>query len=146
MIYKKYEFSLSLNGDEIVHIARNAAGNVIFRESSEKSLKQAIDGAEQLIQETAEQEEKRRKEAENKKKKKGLFQPEEPETVVETEEVEEEVKVEEESVLVPTTLPQARVTRGPDGKFISASALAGSKRQLDSTEPQKKGFWEKITS
>ncbi len=141
MIYKKYELSLSLDGDKIVHIARNAAGNVIFRESSERSLKQVIDDAEQLIQETAAQEEKNRIELEKKKKKKGLFQSQEPETVVETEEEEgkEEVRVETESILVPTIPPQARVTRGPDGKFISKS-------QLDSTEPQKKGFWEKITS
>ncbi|HCR36234.1 hypothetical protein A2130_04855 [Candidatus Woesebacteria bacterium GWC2_33_12] len=42
--YKKHELSLSLNGDKIQHIARNASGVVVFRESSEKALKRAIDG------------------------------------------------------------------------------------------------------
>lgn len=43
MIYKRYELSQSLNGTRIVHIARNAAGNVVFRESSESNLRKAID-------------------------------------------------------------------------------------------------------
>ena len=41
--YKKHELSLSLNGDTIMHIARNASGVVVFRETSEKALKGAID-------------------------------------------------------------------------------------------------------
>ena len=42
-IYKRFELSQSLNGNRIFHIARNAAGAVIFREESEKKLKLAID-------------------------------------------------------------------------------------------------------
>jgi hypothetical protein len=45
MIYKKHELSLSLNGEDIMHIARNAAGVVVFREHSEKALKRVIDEA-----------------------------------------------------------------------------------------------------
>jgi len=41
--YKHFEFSLSLNGNKIFYIARNAAGAVVFREESEKKLKLAID-------------------------------------------------------------------------------------------------------
>lgn len=41
--YKHFEFSRSLNGSQIVQIARNAAGMVVFREGSEKALKKAID-------------------------------------------------------------------------------------------------------
>ncbi|PJC66315.1 hypothetical protein CO018_02505 [Candidatus Beckwithbacteria bacterium CG_4_9_14_0_2_um_filter_47_11] len=43
--YKHYEFSQSLNGNKIFHIARNAAGTVVFREASEKKLKLAINNS-----------------------------------------------------------------------------------------------------
>lgn len=43
MIYKHYELSQSLNGNNIIHIARNAAGMVVFRENSQKQLQTAID-------------------------------------------------------------------------------------------------------
>lgn len=43
MIYKRYELSQSLNGNNIMHIARNAAGMVVFRENSQKQLQTAID-------------------------------------------------------------------------------------------------------
>ena len=43
MIYKQYDLSQSLNGNVIVHIARNPLGAVVFRESSEEKLKKAID-------------------------------------------------------------------------------------------------------
>lgn len=126
MIYKKYELSLSLNGADVMHIARNVAGNVVFRENSEKALKKVIDDT---IKEQQYQEElviQKKKEKEQKKE-------------VKTEEVieeEREVLVEETEVLVP----QKRVTRGPDGKFIS-------KNQLDlEEEDKKKTFWDKLTS
>ena len=60
----------------------------------------------------------------------------EPEVQVIQEVVEEEVPTEKE-VLIPTP---KRVTRGPDGKFISKS-------QLDADEDlKKKTFWDKLTS
>lgn len=137
MIYKRYELSLSQNGPDLVHIARNAAGNVVFREPSEKELKAAIDKAEEERLRAIEAEEKKKAEAEKKKsekKKKGLFQPEPGEVA----EAGENAEPEQESILAPSTPPQERVTRGPDGKFISKS-------QLDVEEPKKKGFWDKLT-
>lgn len=131
MIYKGYEFSLSLNGTKIVHIARNAAGNVIFREPSEQKLKKAIDRSIEERQRKEELEAKERAakaKARIKKQKRGLFAPppepkEEAETEVET------------KVLVP---PVQRMTRGPDGKFISKS-------QFQEKEPlKKKSFWERL--
>ncbi len=44
-IYKRFELSQSLNGNQIFYIARNAAGTVVFREESEKKLKLAIDNS-----------------------------------------------------------------------------------------------------
>lgn len=121
MIYKKHELSLSLNGDNIVHIARNAAGNVVFRETSEKSLKRAIDEYLKEQEYVSEQ-------------KKKSIQIEEP--IVETAVLE---PIENNEILNPTPA-QKRVTRGPDGKFISKS-------QLDTDEDfKKKSFWDKLTS
>lgn len=128
MIYKKHELSLSLNGDQVMHIARNASGAVVFRERSEKELKKAIDDyiKEQLYQEQLLEQKKLEKEA--KKAKQEEVAPTEPITEAVVEEAEE------------TLVPQKRVTRGPDGKFISKS-------QLDTDEDlKKKGFWEKLTS
>lgn len=130
MIYKKYELSLSLNGKEIVYIARNAAGNVVFRESSEEELKNAIDDAITQNQKLAELEEKKRlAKAKAKSQKRGLFAPSEEET-----KDEETVTQEEGGVLVPS---QQSVVRGPDGKFISKSALQQEE------QPKKKSFWER---
>ena len=144
MIYKRYELSLSQNGPDLVHIARNAMGNVVFRESSEEKLKKAIDKSiedqQKLEGEVQKAAAKREKEREQKKKR-GLFEAP-PAEGSETEDVvveEETVDEPEESILVPATPPQARVTRGPDGKFISKS-------QLDAEEPKKKNLWEKLTS
>lgn len=131
MIYKKHELSLSLNGEDIMHIARNAAGVVVFREHSEKALKRVIDEAikEQEHQEQLALEKKLGKEA--KKNKAEVVPTEEP--------VVQEETPQQEEVLVPTSA-QKRVTRGPDGKFISKS-------QLDlETEDKKKSFWDKLTS
>lgn len=127
-IYKKHELSLSLNGEDIMHIARNAAGVVVFREHSEKALKRAIDDfvKEQEYQEQLVLEKKLEKEA---KKAKQM-----EEVVEDSPEVLESTSSEE--VLVP----QKRVTRGPDGKFISKS-------QLDTDQDlKKKTFWDKLTS
>ncbi len=130
MIYKKHELSLSLNGDSVMHIARNAIGVVVFRKESEKALKRAIDDyikEQQYQEELAEQ---KRLEKEAKKTKTA-------EVVVEEPTLEPTVEITEtEEVLVP----QKRVTRGPDGKFISKS-------QLDTDEDlNKKSFWDKLTS
>ena len=57
-MYKKYELSLSLNGDLVMHIARNSAGVVVFRQNTEKELKKAIDNyikEQQYLDELAEQ-------------------------------------------------------------------------------------------
>lgn len=119
MIYKKHELSLSLNGEDIMHIARNAAGVVVFREHSEKALKRAIDEA---IKD---------KDHQDKNNSQKIILQEEP--------VVQEENSTQEEVLVPTSA-QKRVTRGPDGKFISKS-------QLDlEEENKKKSFWDKLTS
>lgn len=128
--YKKYELSLSLNGNDIMHIARNASGIVIFRESSEKALKEAIDRS-------IENEAKRIAEAQAKAKKTKKVVK-----LLSVEEVpveDEEETTSEESILNPAS--QQRITRGPDGKFISKSALAQGEG-----EQKKKGFWQKLTS
>jgi len=127
-IYKKYEFSLSLNGNRIMHIARNASGMVIFRAQSEKELIDMID--EFLYQEEQKRAREAKKVSKKSKKKKILNKKNEEET----EEVED-VK----SVLEPPSPPQTRVTRGPDGKFISKSVL-------EKKDDKKKGFWQKLTS
>lgn len=142
MIYKRYELSLSQNGPDLVHIARNAAGNVIFRESSEEKLKKAID---QAIQEKQKQEEfeakKKSAKAKAKKQKRGLFtsppelvEDEEVKTIEKKEDTENETEPADEGAPAP---PQARVTRGSDGKFISKSTL-------QEEEPKKKSFWDKL--
>ena len=141
MIYKKHELSLSLNGADLVHIARNASGNVVFRESSEKALKRAIDD---VIKEQEYQDqliEQKRLEREKKKSQRdsadahltGSHEVTEPTSLGKEEEVEEA----NEETLIPS--PKS-VTRGPDGKFISKS-------QLDTDEDlKKKTFWDKLTS
>ncbi len=141
MIYKKHELSLSLNGDSVMHIARNVNGVVVFRENSEKGLKKAIDEYLKEQQYQADLAEQKKLEKEAKKAKQVEVVAEEP-TVT-----EEPVVVEEVSSADETLVPQKRVTRGPDGKFISASAMAGSKSQLDTDEDlKKKTFWDKLTS
>lgn len=130
MIYKKHELSISLNGDRYMHIARNASGNVVFRENSEKELKKEIDDYIKEQDYLNQLEEQKKLEKENKKKAK-------VEEIVTEEPVTEPVAIATtEEVLVP----QKRVTRGPDGKFISKS-------QLDTDEDLKrKSFWDKLTS
>ncbi|KKP46377.1 MAG: hypothetical protein UR39_C0011G0029 [Candidatus Woesebacteria bacterium GW2011_GWA1_33_30] len=130
-MYKKYELSLSLNGDLVMHIARNSAGVVVFRQNTEKELKKAIDNyikEQQYLDELAEQ---KRLEKEAKKGKAEVI-------------LTKDVEVIEEPI-VPTVVNEVveptskRVTRGPDGKFISKS-------QLDPEEKEKKTFWDKLTS
>ena len=130
MIYKKHELSLSLNGEDIMHIARNAAGVVVFREHSEKALKRVIDEAirEQEYQEQLALEKKLERAKKNKHQE-----------VLEEEPTVHEETYQQEEVLVPAS-SQKRVTRGPDGKFISKS-------QLDlEQEDKKKSFWDKLTT
>ncbi len=139
MIYKKYELSLSLNGESIIHIARNYAGAVIFRANSLEDVKEMVDNAileQERIEKEKEERRLKKEELKNKKAKRGLFQAP-VEEVVEEEKVEE---AETESILTP---PQSekRITRGPDGKFISKSKL-----EEQTEEETKKGFWEKLTS
>jgi len=130
-MYKKYELSLSLNGDLVMHIARNSAGVVVFRQNTEKELKKAIDNyikEQQYLDELAEQ---KRLEKEAKKGKAEVI-------------LTKDVEVIEEPI-VPTVVNEVveptskRVTRGPDGKFISKS-------QLDPEEKEKKTFRDKLTS
>jgi hypothetical protein len=135
MIYKKFEISLSQNGESIMHIARNYAGVVIFRGDSEENVKELIDKSineQEKLEKEKEELRRKKEEAKQNKSKRGLFQ-----APVEEVEEKEEVK-KEESVL---TSPHQRVTRGPDGKFISKSKL-----EEQQEEEKKKGFWEKLTS
>jgi hypothetical protein len=136
MIYKKHELSLSLNGNEVVHIARGAAGNVVFRESSEERLKKAIDRsieAKEKQEEAAAREKELKAKAKAQKQKGSLFSPP-PEPAEETATENEEENLKEE-VLIPQ---QSKVVRGPDGKFISKSAFQ------EEEEPAKKSFWDKL--
>lgn len=136
MIYKKYELALSLNGDQVMHIARNAIGNVVFRKESEKALKRAIDDyikEQQYLVELAEQKKLEKEEKKKVKEEAPLDSAEAHQTG--SHEVAEPTSSGEE-ILVP----QKRVTRGPDGKFISKS-------QPDlEEEDKKKTFWDKLTS
>lgn len=101
-----------------MHIARNTIGNVVFRESSEKALKRAIDDSLKTTTPVIDEEIK--------------IEESTPESIP-----EEILNNNREEILVPT---QKRVTRGPDGKFISKS-------QLDlEEEEKKKTFWDKLTS
>lgn len=133
MIYKKYELSLSLNGEDIMHIARNSAGIVIFRAETIDDVKEMID-IQIETQEKLEKEKeelKLKKEAEKEKRKnRGLFQAPVEEVVTE--------ETSEDSALTPPQ-PEKRITRGADGKFISKSALSQE-------EEKKKTFWDKLTS
>jgi hypothetical protein len=133
MIYKKYELSLSQNGESIMHIARNSAGIVIFRAETLEDVKEMIDVsiAAQEKMEREKEELKLKKEAEKEKRKnRGLFQAPVEEVVTE--------ETSEDSVLTPPQ-PEKRITRGADGKFISKSALSQE-------EEKKKTFWDKLTS
>ena len=146
MIYKKHELSLSLNGDQVMHIARNAAGVVVFREQSEKALKLAIDDYIKKQQYLEEMLEQKRLEKEAKKSQgdsakahpTGSHEVAEP-TSSGDEVVEESLEAVEPTSSEEVLVPQKRVTRGPDGKFISKS-------QLDQEEIKKKTFWDKLTS
>jgi len=142
MIYKRYELSQSLNGDHIIFIARNAIGNVVFRESSEERVKSAIDRAQEERQKQESLAAKKKAERERAKTHRGgLFQSQpqtpEPENTEVSETVVEPLPEEapaDEQVLIPS---QQRVTRGPDGKFLSKGAL-------EAEEEQKKSFWDKL--
>ncbi len=138
MIYKKFELSLSLNGENIIHIARNYAGNVVFRADTLEDVKGMIDNAileQERLENEREELRKRKEELKEKKTKRGLFQAPNAEEVGIKETSDESTTG---SVLTPPE-PQKRVTRGPDGKFISKS-------QLQTEEEKKKTFWDKLTS
>lgn len=137
MIYKKFEVSLSLNGENIIHIARNYAGVVIFRAQTENEIKEMIDNAileQERLEKEKEEKRLKKEELKSKKTKRGLFQAPVEEVI------EEEKEEKTESILTPPQ-PEKRVTRGPDGKFISKSKL-----EEQTEEEKKKGFWEKLTS
>lgn len=143
MIYKKFEISLSLNGENVIHIARNYAGIVVFRAETESEIRRMIDDSieEQVKKEKEAEELKLKKEEDSKSKpKRGLFQPP-VEEKVEEENVNSNTEIDKsESVLMPP--PHQRVTRGPDGKFISKSQL----QETNEEEEKKKSFWDKLTS
>lgn len=124
MIYKRYELSQSLTGDKIVHIARNALGNVVFREPSLKKLKKAIDKSEK------EKEKRAQLEAKKEAEKKALSLKRKKKSTEEEEEEEKSLKVEKEK-------PPEQIRRGPDGKFIS-------KAQETEDKAKKKSFWDKL--
>ena|SRR3989344_4225546 len=126
-IYKGHELSRSLNGTNIIYIARNNSGNVVFREKSEDKLKNAINKSIEDIKRRQEELEKKKADKENAKQKRGLFAPP-PEPVEEL--------ITPEEVAIPT---QKRVTRGPDGKFISKSTITDE-------GDKEKTFWDKLTS
>ena len=133
MIYKKYELSLSLNGEDIMHIARNSAGIVVFRANTLEDVKEMIDlqiAEQERLEREKEELKKKREELKEKKAKRGLFQAPAEEIVAE--------ETSESSVLTPPQ-PEKRITRGPDGKFIIKS-------QLQVEEEKKKTFWDKLTS
>lgn len=137
--YKGYSISQSLNGDDIVFIARNRAEMVIFRESSENKLRSAIDKHFENLEKSAAQAKKAKLEKVEKAKERDLFQDKEEykKEVEEAEEVVEELSKEQEELEDPNT-PQTRVVRGPGGRFVS------KKPQEETNENKKKGFWDRF--
>jgi len=97
MIYKqRYELSQSLNGNTIVHIARNSAGTVVFREESANQLKKTIDNYLKELQNEAEMIAKK---------------------------AAEKLAQKNKNKTEPKKAAPARLTRTQDGKFISKSTL-----------------------
>lgn len=142
MIYKKYELSQSLSGDTIIHIARNAAGYVVFREPTEAKLKKAIDNYEEELQRKAEQEaqEAAKRKAERERKKK--LQTTTTEAAAQSLPPEPEEKP-QDSDQDSTPRKPSGITRSPDGKFISRSAILQSEAEA---QKKKKSLWEKLTT
>jgi len=126
MIYRNYDISASTNAGIRTYLARNSAGNIIFRESSVDNLKRTIDASFETRRRNTEL----AKSTSLKKRKRSLFAPP-PEELS-----EEETTKEPKSV---TNSAQQRVTRGPDGKFISKNSLEGQ----DQTD-NKTSFWDRL--
>lgn len=135
MSYKGYELSSSLNGKDIVHIARNKGGAVIFRETSEVRLKKAIDIALEQKEKAAEEALKAKEAKVKKAKTRDLFQAKDEyaEEVKEAEEAKKEIEENKETLLPPTQ----NVARGPGGRFVSKKSQTGD-------ADQKKSFWDRL--
>lgn len=121
--YQRYELSRSLNGNKIVYIARNAAGNVVFRESSEENLKKAIDQHEDEKRRAEEEKEKllAHKEETRSKKKKLLKNT-----------LQEEIQ--ERKLVLSETEGEALAT--------TEETLPGESDQ--EVEPKKSSFWDRL--
>jgi hypothetical protein len=89
MFYRRYEISKTLNGSQVLYIARDAVGIVRFRETTEKKLKKAID---EFVEEKQKQVKQTAKNAKGKKKtsKSTKAKKKEPEEGPQEEEPEEE--------------------------------------------------------
>ena len=114
MIYKRYELSRTLRGNQILHIARNSAGDVVLREPSLKKLRKAIDKREEdrlaAIAEAAKRKASRAKKLASKPSSK--------------------TRVKKSS---------SKPERGPDGRFISKKS-----EPEEEEPPKKKSFWDKL--
>ncbi len=132
MYYKGYEISWSVNAGVVSVLARNSAGKVIFRETTEENIKKAIDASIELRKKNAEAAAKVTAKRKAERHKKGLFAPP-PESTT------EEGLSTEVSELKTVNSPTSRVVRGPDGKFISKGTL-----EKQGQEDNKTSFWDRI--
>ncbi|MBI5126883.1 hypothetical protein HZA76_00290 [Candidatus Roizmanbacteria bacterium] len=127
--YKSYEISLSTNVGVVTFLARNKAGNIIFRAVSEKKLKQAIDDALELKTHQAEElaKEKKAQEIASKKKKT----------------LEAKIKKEKDLAKKLKEQQQPPIDRDSSGKFVSRTQAVADDSQKHQ-EPKKSSFWEKL--
>lgn len=123
MFYRKFELSQSLNGDKVLHIARNPAGVVVLREATEKKLMAAIDKYIAHLETVHKTLQKPSAQSQSKVDKNKKIAP----------------VVSDVEILLPP--PQKATKRGPDGKFISRSQI-----EMSDIKPPKKTLWQKLTS
>ncbi|KKP72464.1 MAG: hypothetical protein UR68_C0015G0025 [Candidatus Roizmanbacteria bacterium GW2011_GWA2_35_19] len=124
MIYKGFEFSRSLNGDDIVYIARNPVGLVIYRAKSESDLKKVIDNAIEERRRREEQVAQNLQAQERSKNKRRGFAAKKKEEVIAQQPIE-------------TTTATPKIHRDSTGKFVS---------QSQKKEDIKKSFWDQLRS
>lgn len=130
--YQRYELSMSLNGSKIVHIARNSAGNVVFREPSEDKLKKAIDSFEEQKRRDEEEREKmvaQKAKAKEERKAKKLF----------SNKLQEEVQERKDDLEHLQGAPEVLL----EGESEPA-ALEGESEPTNSDPKSKKSFWDKL--
>lgn len=126
-IYKNYEISISTNINNVTYLARNKAGNIIFRAASQKLLKKAIDEALELKSQQIVQlaKDKKKQEIASKRKKN----------------IEARLKKENE-ILSKLQEEKQKINRDSSGKFVSRTQAVDS--TYKPAKPEKQSFWEKL--